>query len=208
MKDTLDPENEPLSRSKVDQPNPGVEDGQLHTKNMEVTDNENKFDMSGFDPKVVRLRSPQRFSPASLLALLRNIEADISVCRAILKDENERRKRHAIDDCRRSHDYDQFIAAFLSMLAERGHLGDLLEHGIDVAKKKYQSANGNAGSGGNGAGASGGSTSSDNESATNKAKKMKAKKALMKKKHKAKGITISATDKQKAKGRGRPKKNK
>ena len=35
-------------------------------------------------------------------------------------------------------DYDQFITAFLSMLAERGHLGDLLEHGISVAKKKYQ----------------------------------------------------------------------
>ena len=166
-----------------------------------------KSDISGFDPKLVRLNSPHRFSPASLLSLLRNIEVDISDCRLILKEANERRKRHAIDDCRRSHDYDQFIAAFLSMLAERGHLGDLLEHGISVAKKKYQNANGSTSGGGNGADDSEGS--SDNES-TNKARKLKAKKALMKKKNKAKGIaSTSATDnKQKSKGRGRPKKNK
>merc|ERR1712059_190263 len=135
-------------------------------------------------------------------------EVDISDCRSILKEANERRRRHAIDDCRRSHDYDQFITAFLSMLAERGHLGDLLEHGISVAKKKYQNTNGSTSGGGNGAGGSE-EGSSENES-TNKAKKMKAKKALMKKKNKAKGVaSSSATDnKQKSKGRGRPKKNK
>ena len=162
-------------------------------------------DTASFDPKLSRLNSPHRFSPSSLLSLLRNIEVDISDCRSILKEANERRRRHAIDDCRRSHDYDQFITAFLSMLAEQGHLGDLLEHGINVAKKKYQSTNGTSNMSGNSAGGSEGS--SDSESVT-KSKKLKAKKALMKKKNKAKGISpTSATDnKQKSKGRGRPKK--
>ena len=162
-------------------------------------------DTASFDPKLSRLNSPNRFSPSSLLSLLRNIEVDISDCRSILKEANERRRRHAIDDCRRSHDYDQFITAFLSMLAERGHLGDLLEHGINVAKKKYQSTNGTNNMSGNSAGGSEGS--SDSESVT-KSKKLKAKKALMKKKNKAKGISPSsaADNKQKSKGRGRPKK--
>ena len=163
-------------------------------------------DTPTFDPKLSRLSSPQRFSPSSLLSLLRNIEVDISDCRSILKEANERRRRHAIDDCRRSHDYDQFITAFLSMLAERGHLGDLLEHGISVAKKKYQSTNGANNMSGNSAGGSEGS--SDSESIT-KSKKLKAKKALMKKKSKAKGIVgSSVSEKQKSKGRGRPKKSK
>ena len=162
-------------------------------------------DTASFDPKLSRLNSPHRFSPSSLLSLLRNIEVDISDCRSILKEANERRRRHAIDDCRRSHDYDQFITAFLSMLAERGHLGDLLEHGINVAKKKYQSTNGTSNMSGNSAGGSEGS--SDSESVT-KSKKLKAKKALMKKKNKAKGISPSSAsdNKQKSKGRGRPKK--
>ena len=161
-------------------------------------------DTASFDPKLSRLNSPHRFSPSSLLSLLRNIEVDISDCRSILKEANERRRRHAIDDCRRSHDYDQFITAFLSMLAETGQLGDLLEHGINVAKKKYHSTNGTSNMSGNSAGGSEGS--SDSESVT-KSKKLRAKKALMKKKNKAKGISpSSATDKQKSKGRGRPKK--
>jgi hypothetical protein len=180
---------------------------QTDPKETDIKSESTTNDVPSFDPKLARLNSPQRFSPSSLLSLLRNIEVDISDCRSILKEANERRRRHAIDDCRRSHDYDQFITAFLSMLAERGHLGDLLEHGISVAKKKYQNSNGNNSAGANSADGSEGS--SDNESIS-KAKKIKAKKALMKKKNKAKGVTHnSATEnKQKSKGRGRPKKNK
>ena len=190
--------NEHLSEENVD-----IKQDSVNIDKKEYETN----DVSLFDPKLSRLNSPQRFSPSSLLSLLRNIEVDISDCRSVLKEANERRRRHAIDDCRRSHDYDQFITAFLSMLAERGHLGDLLEHGISVAKKKYQSTNGTNNVSGNSAGGSEGS--SDSESIT-KSKKIKAKKALMKKKSKAKGITPnSVTDnKQKSKGRGRPKKNK
>ena len=37
-----------------------------------------------------------------------------------------------IDACRRTHNYDQFIMTFLSMLAEQGFLGDLMEENIGV----------------------------------------------------------------------------
>ena len=199
---------QPINCPKIDESSENLSCTILSNSKLDVQEalhTDNKLsDTLGFDPKLARLNSPQRFSPSSLLSLLRNIEVDISDCRSILKDANERRKRHAIDDCRRSHDYDQFIAAFLSMLAERGHLGDLLEHGINVAKKKYQSTNGNA-LGANSAGGSEGS--SDNES-NSKARRIKAKKALMKKKNKAKGVSSSSIidSKQRAKGRGRPKK--
>jgi hypothetical protein len=36
-----------------------------------------------------------------------------------LRDENEKRKKHKIDDCRRVHDYTEFIATFVSMLADQ-----------------------------------------------------------------------------------------
>ncbi len=51
-----------------------------------------------------------------------------------LRDENEKRRKHKIDDCRRVHDYDEFITTFVSMLAEQNLLGDLLEHGLNVKR--------------------------------------------------------------------------
>ena len=43
-----------------------------------------------------------------------------------------------IDDGRRTHNYDRFICTFLSMLAEQGHLADLVEQ--QTVKKKSLSA--------------------------------------------------------------------
>jgi hypothetical protein len=37
--------------------------------------------------------------------------------------------RHT-DDCRRVHNYDEFITTFLTMLAEQNLLGDLVQHGL------------------------------------------------------------------------------
>jgi hypothetical protein len=34
------------------------------------------------------------------------------------------------DDCRRVHNYDEFITTFLTMLAEQNLLGDLVQHGL------------------------------------------------------------------------------
>ena len=73
------------------------------------------------------LREPHTFAPKDLLALLKNVESEIANCEASLKDENDKRTKYKIDDCRRTHNYDEFICTFLSMLAEQGKLADLVE---------------------------------------------------------------------------------
>ena len=105
---------------------------------------------TGFDPWTKELFEPHRFAPKDLLTLLKTIESDIQSCKDVLRDETEKRKKHRIDDCRRVHDYDEFITTFLAMLAERGHLGDLLEYGLNInttstAKKKSVNSNSNNG---------------------------------------------------------------
>ncbi|GFR10814.1 ubiquitin carboxyl-terminal hydrolase BAP1, partial [Trichonephila clavata] len=41
-----------------------------------------------------------------------------------------------VDDCRRTHNYDQFICTFLSMLAEQGKLADLVEQQLVVRRRQ------------------------------------------------------------------------
>ncbi|XP_065215233.1 ubiquitin carboxyl-terminal hydrolase calypso [Planococcus citri] len=78
------------------------------------------------------------FAPKDLLALVKNLEAEISVCEAQLRDEHEKRKQYKIDDSRRIHNYDQFIRTFLSMLAQTGKLADHLvqQHLTSVQRKQ------------------------------------------------------------------------
>lgn len=40
-----------------------------------------------------------------------------------------------IDDCRRTHNYDEFICTFLSMLAEQGKLANLVEQNLILPKR-------------------------------------------------------------------------
>lgn len=44
-----------------------------------------------------------------------------------------------VDDCRRTHNYDEFICTFLSMLAEQGKLADLVEQNLIVPKRPSNS---------------------------------------------------------------------
>ncbi|MBN3315440.1 BAP1 hydrolase, partial [Atractosteus spatula] len=53
-----------------------------------------------------------------LLALLKCVEADIANYEVCLKEEVEKRKKYKIDDQRRTHNYDEFICTFISMLAQ------------------------------------------------------------------------------------------
>ncbi|RZF32031.1 hypothetical protein LSTR_LSTR007109 [Laodelphax striatellus] len=76
------------------------------------------------------------FAPKDLLALLRNLEVEISVCEGNLRDENEKRKKYKVDDCRRTHNYDEFICTFLSMLAQQGKLADLVQQHLVVQRKQ------------------------------------------------------------------------
>ncbi|XP_025106985.1 ubiquitin carboxyl-terminal hydrolase BAP1-like isoform X1 [Pomacea canaliculata] len=70
------------------------------------------------------------FTPKDLLDLLKNVENEIELCEATLKEEYEKRKKYKIDDCRRTHNYDSFVTTFLKMLAEQGHLAELVEHNL------------------------------------------------------------------------------
>lgn len=95
-----------------------------------------KEDVKSFDPKIAELSQPLRFAPKDLLALLRNIEQDMHSCEVTLKEENEKHRKHKIDDCRRIHDYDEFITTFVSMLAEQGNESRRLKanHLIEISE--------------------------------------------------------------------------
>ncbi|XP_040484647.1 ubiquitin carboxyl-terminal hydrolase BAP1 isoform X2 [Ursus americanus] len=71
-----------------------------------------------------------------LLALLKCVEAEIANYEACLKEEVEKRKKFKIDDQRRTHNYDEFICTFISMLAQEGMLANLVEQNISVRRRQ------------------------------------------------------------------------
>uniref|UniRef100_A0A6Q2YAA6 Ubiquitin carboxyl-terminal hydrolase n=1 Tax=Esox lucius TaxID=8010 RepID=A0A6Q2YAA6_ESOLU len=71
-----------------------------------------------------------------LLALLKCVEADIANYEVFLKEEVEKRKKYKIDDQRRTHNYDDFICTFISMLAQEGMLASLVEQNISVRRRQ------------------------------------------------------------------------
>lgn len=77
-----------------------------------------------------------KYSPKELLALLKCVEADIANYEIYLKEEVEKRKKYKIDDQRRTHNYDEFICTFISMLAQEGMLASLVEQNISVRRRQ------------------------------------------------------------------------
>ncbi|CAL8340675.1 unnamed protein product [Lota lota] len=77
-----------------------------------------------------------KYSPKELLALLKCVEADIANYEVFLKEEVEKRKKYKIDDQRRTHNYDEFICTFISMLAQEGMLASLVEQNISVRRRQ------------------------------------------------------------------------
>lgn len=77
-----------------------------------------------------------KYSPKELLALLKCVEADIASYEVSLKEEVEKRKKYKIDDQRRTHNYDEFICTFISMLAQEGMLASLVEQNISVRRRQ------------------------------------------------------------------------
>ncbi|XP_053661194.1 ubiquitin carboxyl-terminal hydrolase calypso isoform X2 [Anopheles marshallii] len=75
------------------------------------------------------------FSPKDLLSLLKNLESEITITEQHLCDENEKRERFKLDDCRRTHNYDEFICTFLSMLAHQGVLAELVSQDLIATRK-------------------------------------------------------------------------
>ncbi|XP_015189135.1 PREDICTED: ubiquitin carboxyl-terminal hydrolase calypso isoform X2 [Polistes dominula] len=84
--------------------------------------------------KYPELFEPHTFAPKDLLALLKNLEHEINSCETSLKDENDKRNKYKIDDCRRTHNYDEFICTFLSMLAQQGKLAELVQQHLTLKK--------------------------------------------------------------------------
>ncbi|XP_034022366.1 ubiquitin carboxyl-terminal hydrolase BAP1 [Thalassophryne amazonica] len=80
--------------------------------------------------------SGDKYSPKELLALLKCVEADIANYEVSLKEEVEKRKKYKIDDQRRTHNYDEFICTFISMLAQEGMLASLVEQNISVRRRQ------------------------------------------------------------------------
>ncbi|WAR24971.1 BAP1-like protein [Mya arenaria] len=70
-----------------------------------------------------------------LIALLKNVENEIKICETKLQDEQEKIKKYKIDNCRRTHNYDQFLCTFLSMLAQQGHLAELVQQHSLIKKR-------------------------------------------------------------------------
>uniref|UniRef100_A0A671T381 Ubiquitin carboxyl-terminal hydrolase n=1 Tax=Sinocyclocheilus anshuiensis TaxID=1608454 RepID=A0A671T381_9TELE len=78
----------------------------------------------------------EKYTPKELLALLKYVEADIVNYEVCLKEEVEKRKKYKIDDQRRTHNYDEFICTFISMLAQEGMLASLVEQNISVRRRQ------------------------------------------------------------------------
>ncbi|CAL8335435.1 unnamed protein product [Merluccius merluccius] len=83
-----------------------------------------------------QVRNNQDRFHRELLALLKCVEADIANYEVFLKEEVEKRKKYKIDDQRRTHNYDEFICTFISMLAQEGMLASLVEQNISVRRRQ------------------------------------------------------------------------
>lgn len=95
------------------------------------------------------------FSSNYLCTLLANLENEISVTQQHLDDENDKRHKYKVswaiklvdrkilpklfsfkvDDCRRTHNYDEFITTFLTMLAQEGALSELVQQHLRAKGK-------------------------------------------------------------------------
>ncbi|XP_046652742.1 ubiquitin carboxyl-terminal hydrolase calypso-like [Daphnia pulicaria] len=80
----------------------------------------------------------QRFGSRDLMALLKSLEKEIDTYEVLLAEEIEKRKKYRVDHCRRTHNYDEFICTFLSMLAERGTLASLVEQNTTRRKRSHR----------------------------------------------------------------------
>lgn len=90
---------------------------------------------------------PNAFTIRDLNSLLKNLESEILINEQNLSDENDKRYMFKVDDSRRTHNYDEFICTFLSMLAHQGALAELVSQSIS-RKSAGSSASGAGGGAG------------------------------------------------------------
>lgn len=107
------------------------------TLTTEVKSNIFDDDISSHQHSDPSLLESSAFAPKDLLALLNNLESEIKITEQHLSDENDKRNMFKIDDCRRTHNYDEFICTFLSLLAHDGALGELVSQHL-ICNRKTQ----------------------------------------------------------------------
>ncbi|XP_070758852.1 ubiquitin carboxyl-terminal hydrolase BAP1 isoform X4 [Enoplosus armatus] len=137
---TKDKEQARLVAGEKEGANEGDEGPSVDVKEEESQDGA-KVKPSKEKPKTVDTAADSKpprdkYSPKELLALLKCVEADIANYEVYLKEEVEKRKKYKIDDQRRTHNYDEFICTFISMLAQEGMLASLVEQNISVRRRQ------------------------------------------------------------------------
>ncbi|NP_001008206.1 ubiquitin carboxyl-terminal hydrolase BAP1 [Xenopus tropicalis] len=113
-----------------------LETGKVSPKGNKVEEPRESSEPDTERSRVTEVPQGEKFSPKELLALLKCVEAEISSSEACLREELEKRKKFKIDDQRRTHNYDEFICAFISMLAQEGMLASLVEQNISVRRRQ------------------------------------------------------------------------
>ncbi|XP_055386808.1 ubiquitin carboxyl-terminal hydrolase calypso [Condylostylus longicornis] len=99
------------------------------------TDTDDMRQEGNRSPSPTSLLESNAFTVRDLQNLLKNLDSEISVNEQHLNDENDKRYMFKVDDNRRTHNYDEFICTFLSMLAHQGLLGDLVAQHLLPSKK-------------------------------------------------------------------------
>ncbi|TMS18911.1 Ubiquitin carboxyl-terminal hydrolase BAP1 [Larimichthys crocea] len=137
---TKDKEQARLAAGEKEGVNEGGEGSSMEVKKEEDKDG-GDVKPSKETPKAVETAADSKppgdkYSPKELLALLKCVEADIANYEVYLKEEVEKRKKYKIDDQRRTHNYDEFICTFISMLAQEGMLASLVEQNISVRRRQ------------------------------------------------------------------------
>ncbi|KAM4652283.1 ubiquitin carboxyl-terminal hydrolase BAP1 isoform 2-T2 [Discoglossus pictus] len=113
-----------------------LDSSKVSTKTSKSEEGRDKAEIETEHSKVPEASVGERFSPKELLALLKCVEAEIAASEACLREELDKRKKFKIDDQRRTHNYDEFICAFISMLAQEGMLASLVEQNISVRRRQ------------------------------------------------------------------------
>uniref|UniRef100_A0A8C5QEZ2 Ubiquitin carboxyl-terminal hydrolase n=1 Tax=Leptobrachium leishanense TaxID=445787 RepID=A0A8C5QEZ2_9ANUR len=113
-----------------------LEPSKTSPKSIKTEEGRESAEPDGERCRSVEAPQGEKFSPKELLALLKCVEAEISASEACLREELDKRKKFKIDDQRRTHNYDEFICAFISMLAQEGMLASLVEQNISVRRRQ------------------------------------------------------------------------
>jgi len=133
LSDVEEGKEEPKVSSDIDDDEAMSIDDDYVNDQESANNNRDENSRLSFDPQHVELYEPHSFSPKDLLSILRSIETDIHCTENKMRDEVEKRRKYRVDDCRRVHNYDEFITSFLAMLTERNMLADLVEHSLGKA---------------------------------------------------------------------------